>query len=53
MNTISDRRIKPRIICDYPGIIEGYDSSGNKHNEDGKLANLSASGVIHDGKLQY
>jgi len=45
MNTNSDRRIKPRIVCDYPAIIEGYDSSGNKFNDDGKLSNLSASGV--------
>jgi len=46
MNTTSDRRIKPRIICDYPAIIEGYDVDGNKFNEDGKLANLSASGLF-------
>ena len=46
MNSTSDRRIKPRIVCDYPAIIEGYDSSGNKLNEIGKLANLSASGLF-------
>jgi hypothetical protein len=46
MNSTSDRRIKPRIICDYPAIIEGYDRNGNKFNEDGKLANLSASGLF-------
>jgi len=46
MDTNSDRRIKPRIICDYPAIIEGYDSSGNKIKEIGKLANLSSSGLF-------
>jgi len=46
MNTTSDRRIKPRIICDYPAIIEGYDKNGHIFNEDGKLANLSASGLF-------
>jgi hypothetical protein len=46
MDTTSDRRIKPRIICDYPAIIEGYESNGNKFNENGKLLNLSASGLF-------
>jgi hypothetical protein len=46
VDAISDRRIKPRIICDYPAIIEGYDTNGNKFNEDGKLSNLSASGLF-------
>jgi hypothetical protein len=46
MYTTQDRRIKPRIICDYPAIIEGYDGEGNKYNENAKLANLSASGLL-------
>jgi hypothetical protein len=41
-----DRRIKPRILCDYPAIIEGYEDDGNKYNIDAKLANLSASGLF-------
>ena len=45
MNNTPDRRIKPRVICDYPVIIEGYDGDGNKYNENAKLANLSASGL--------
>jgi len=40
-----DRRIKPRVICDYPVIIVGYDGTGNKYKENAKLANLSASGL--------
>jgi hypothetical protein len=46
MYTTPDRRIKPRITCDYPAIIEGYDGEGNKYNENAKLANLSASGLL-------
>jgi len=41
-----DRRIKPRIDCDYPAIVEGYDGDGTKFNEQAKLANLSASGLF-------
>lgn len=41
-----DRRIKPRIDCDYPAIIEGYDGDGTKYNDQAKLANLSASGLF-------
>ncbi len=40
-----DRRIKPRIKCEYPAIIEGNDETGGKFNHTGKLANLSASGL--------
>jgi hypothetical protein len=45
MNISQERRIKPRVICDYPVIIEGYDRNGKKFNEDAQLANLSASGL--------
>ncbi len=41
-----DRRIKPRIECDYPAIIEGYDGNGTKYCDHAKLANLSASGLF-------
>jgi len=41
-----DRRIKPRIDCDYPAIVEGYDGDGTKYNDQAKLANLSASGLF-------
>jgi hypothetical protein len=45
MNISPDRRIKPRVICDYPAIIKGNDEDGNKYKENAKLANLSASGL--------
>jgi hypothetical protein len=40
-----DRRVKPRIDCDYPAIVEGYDGDGTKYDDQAKLANLSASGL--------
>ncbi len=46
MYTTPDRRIKPRIECDYPAIIEGVDDDGTKYNDNAKLANLSASGLF-------
>ncbi len=45
MNITPDRRIKPRVLCDYPVTLEGYDHKGNKYSDNGKLANLSASGL--------
>lgn len=41
-----DRRLKPRIECDYSAVIEGYDDDGEKYNDQAKLANLSASGLF-------
>ena len=46
MYTTPDRRVKPRISCDYPAIIEGYDIDGIKYNDHANLANLSASGLF-------
>jgi hypothetical protein len=41
-----DRRIKSRIECDYPAIIEGIDEDGAKYTDHAMLANLSASGLF-------
>jgi len=41
-----DRRIKPRIYCEYPAIIEGFDIGGNKYSDHARLVNLSASGLL-------
>lgn len=50
MEISSDIRIKPRVVCDYPVVIVGYDGEGNKYNENARLANLSASGVyVYEG----
>ncbi len=45
MNNISERRGKPRVICNYPVIIEGHDMTGSKYSEKARLNNLSASGL--------
>jgi hypothetical protein len=45
MNNTPERRGKPRVICNYPVIIEGYDVTGSKYNEKARLSNLSASGL--------
>jgi hypothetical protein len=45
MNNAPDRRIKPRVSCSYPAVIEGIDMDGNRYNEHARLANLSASGL--------
>jgi hypothetical protein len=41
-----DRRVKPRISCDYPAIVNGIDFEGNTYSDQGKLVNLSASGLF-------
>jgi hypothetical protein len=46
MNNTADRRVKPRVSCTYPAVIEGIDVDGNRYNEDARLANLSASGLF-------
>jgi hypothetical protein len=45
MYTTPDRRMKPRIKCDYPAIIRGIDVTGTKYLNHAKLDNLSASGL--------
>ncbi len=46
MSISLNRRIKPRVDCDYPAIIEGYDPDGKRYNGYARLANLSASGLF-------
>ncbi len=45
MSSTPEKRIKPRVSCDYPAIVAGYDQDGNKYSELAQLANLSASGL--------
>jgi hypothetical protein len=45
VSKIPERRIKPRVDCDYPAVLEGIDQQGNRYMENAKLANLSASGL--------
>lgn len=46
MNNTADRRVKPRVSCTYPAVIDGIDVDGNRYNEAARLANLSASGLF-------
>jgi hypothetical protein len=45
MYMTSDRRIKPRVVCDYPIIVQGVDLNGGKYKQDARLANLSSGGL--------
>ena len=46
MYTTLDRRVKPRIKCDYLAAVEGQNGNGTKYQDHGKLVNLSASGLF-------
>ena len=46
MYTTLDRRVKPRIECDYQAIVEGFDCAGIKYRGQGRLINLSAGGLF-------
>ena len=46
MNTKFEKRSKPRINCDYPACIKGYDIDTTKYKEDASLTNLSAGGLF-------
>jgi hypothetical protein len=40
-----ERRMKPRINCDYPALMKGRDALGQIFAENARAINLSASGV--------
>ena len=46
MYLTADRRLKPRIECDYQAIVESTNGGGEKYKDDGILLNLSASGLF-------
>jgi hypothetical protein len=41
-----ERRLKPRMKCNYPAMIEGQDGAGKKFKENGRMVNLSRSGIF-------
>ncbi len=43
---ISERRLKPRCICNYPARLTGLDENRKKIEEDGRAVNLSRSGIF-------
>ena len=46
MYTTSDRRGKPRIDCECLANVVGTNAQGKKFRDDGRLKNLSASGLF-------
>jgi hypothetical protein len=44
--SLTERRSKPRIHCDYPAIIRGHEKDGRNYEESGRVINLSASGIF-------
>ncbi len=40
-----ERRAKSRMICDYRSVLQMHDLQGKKILDEGRAANLSASGV--------
>ena len=46
MYITSDRRGKPRIDCECLANVVGTNGQGKKFSDDGKLKNLSASGLF-------
>ena len=46
MYTTLDRRVKPRIDCDYQAFVEGLDCGGIRYRDQAKLVNLSAGGLF-------
>jgi hypothetical protein len=46
MYTTSDRRGKPRIDCDCLANVNGINGEGQRYSDEGKLKNLSASGLF-------
>jgi hypothetical protein len=40
-----ERRLKPRINCDCPAIIQSYAADGKKIVEEGRMVNLSRNGM--------
>lgn len=45
ITNIAERRNKSRLDCDYPAIVKGMNQQGNISKDNGKLANLSDSGL--------
>jgi hypothetical protein len=55
--SIQERRLKPRMKCNYPAVVQGQVNGGKKFREEGRVINLSRCGiymvlnqVIPDGK---
>ncbi len=40
-----ERRLKPRILCEYPAVVRGQDGQGKKFEDAATLVNLSRTGL--------
>lgn len=45
MYITKDRRLKPRVDCNYPLVVEGTNGNGKRFQNQAQLVNLSASGL--------
>lgn len=41
----SERRNKERMVCDLPATVKCYDQQGREFSDEGRVLNLSASGL--------
>ena len=41
-----ERRLKPRMKCNYPVMLQSHDRLGKKFMEEGRVVNLSRSGIF-------
>jgi hypothetical protein len=55
----NERRIKPRVYCNYPALVRGHDPQGKKYEENVRVINFSRGGAyavlkraIDNGKVQ-
>ena len=44
-NRIQDRRVKPRIECNYPAVVRGADPNRKKHVQEVIACNMSLGGL--------
>lgn len=59
----NERRVKPRVNCNYPALVRGHDPQGRKYEENVRVVNFSRGGayavvkrpnhygVVHDGDV--
>jgi len=46
MYITADRRVKPRIACEYQAVVEGMNGEGKRYQNQAVLTNLSSCGLF-------
>ena len=46
MSLLPEKRMKPRMNCDYPATVKGLNAQGEKFVEKARVINLSSSGAL-------